>query len=173
MSGKGGRERFSNWVRRKPTRTALVLSHDQVQLGPSGCLQAAVCMESIRWFVISSLRVHLSGTGRRTRLTGPELLHSSGLVAFARGDIHPLLPESNGRTGSVCRAPTVDCSLNTLRLRGRLCVGRAKTSATHAPSHFLAADCVAGHPVKVSSEDDSIGDRSGVNSGHLAVPSRL
>ena len=57
--GEGGGERFPNWVRRKLTRTALVLSDDQVQLGPPGCLQAAVCMESIRWFVISSLLVHL------------------------------------------------------------------------------------------------------------------
>lgn len=27
--------------------------------------------------------------------------------------------------------------------------GRAGESTTHAPSHVLAADCVAGHPVKV------------------------
>ena len=26
--------------------------------------------------------------------------------------------------------------------------GRAGKSTTHAPSHVLAADCVAGHPVK-------------------------
>jgi hypothetical protein len=43
---------------RKLTRTALVLSHDQVQLGTPGCRQAAVCMESIR-FVVSSLLVLL------------------------------------------------------------------------------------------------------------------
>jgi hypothetical protein len=30
--GEGGRGRFSNWVRRKLTRTALVFSHDQLQL---------------------------------------------------------------------------------------------------------------------------------------------
>lgn len=43
---------------RKLTRTALVLSHEQVQLGTPGCRQAAVCMESIR-FVVSSLLVLL------------------------------------------------------------------------------------------------------------------
>lgn len=43
---------------RKRTRTALVFSYDQVQLGTPGCRQAAVCMESIR-FVVSSLLVLL------------------------------------------------------------------------------------------------------------------
>ncbi|MFM7102138.1 MAG: hypothetical protein ACKO3N_13315 [Verrucomicrobiota bacterium] len=43
---------------RKLTRTALVLSHDQVQLGTPGRRQAAACMESIR-FVVSSLLVLL------------------------------------------------------------------------------------------------------------------
>ncbi len=43
---------------RKLTRTALVLSDDQVQLGAPGCRQAAVCMEFIR-FVVSSLLILL------------------------------------------------------------------------------------------------------------------
>ncbi len=43
---------------RKRTRTALVFSYAQVQLGTLGCRQAAVCMESIR-FVVSSLLVLL------------------------------------------------------------------------------------------------------------------
>ena len=43
---------------RKLTRTALVLAHDQVQLGTPGRRQAAACMESIR-FVVSSLLVLL------------------------------------------------------------------------------------------------------------------
>ena len=43
---------------RKLARTALLLSHDQVQLGTPGCRQAAVCMESVR-FVVSSLLVLL------------------------------------------------------------------------------------------------------------------
>ncbi len=43
---------------RKLTRTALVLAHDQLQLGTPGCRQAAICMESIR-FLISSILVLL------------------------------------------------------------------------------------------------------------------